>query len=365
MIIATTGYHGTGSSAVLDLLTEYEGCSEGGLYSYEHVPLYIPNGVFDLEHKLLLGNDMHRSDEAIKSFRETMYALNDTFFGWYGSYRHFYGDQFRQLVDRFLEQITQFTCEGEWYQYCEQAKIHPVKLAKDVVKTLIPGKQVHGDFGRLPPKLLSHKMELSYISPEEFYGYAREFIQGYCEMINKNHAPVLLLDHMLFPHNAYKVANYFGEDFRLIVVERDVRDLFTLCKHVWPGMGFEAPYPREREAFLKLWTNLRRASPRVDDPRVLYINFEDLIYRYDETVARIEAFSGLTPEQHIRPRTRFVPERSINNTQNFRIRPEWLEDAAFFESRSEDIYPFPYERIADLADTFDSVPVDTCSEEES
>ena len=353
MNIAITGYYGTGSSAVIDLLSEYEGCSEGGLRSYEHVPLYFPNGLFDLEYKLLFGNDPHRSDEAIKSFRKAMNDLNTKNFGWFGTYQKKYGDSFRILVDAFIENITQHTCEGQWYNYYEEGGFSFTKFVKDVIKTILPGRQVWGEFGKVPPTLTPSKMELSFVSEEEFYTYAKDFIRGYCRMINRDNSPVLLLDHLLFPHNAYKIDRFFDDDFRLIVVNRDIRDMYALCKYVWTSRGFVSPYPDTPEAFLSHWTNMKRAERRTDNPNVLYINFEDLVYKYDETVAKIEKFAGLTPEQHLHPRTRFIPENSINNTQNFRIKKEWEDEVSILNTCKEEIYEFPFERKADLKDTFD------------
>ncbi len=354
MNVAITGYYGTGSSAVLGLLSEYEGCSTGGLHPYEHIPLYTPDGLFDLEHKLLLGNDLHRSDEAIKAFLKAMYRLNDNYYAWFGSYRDLYGDRFQQIVYRYLESITQYTCQGQWYENYEDSRFSMKKLLKDCVKTLLPGKTVRGPFGKEPPPVKNRQMELSFLSPEEFYACSKAFIQDYFAMVNRENAPVLLLDHLLFPHNAYKLDNYFDDDFRLIIVERDVRDLYVLCKYVWPRLGIKAPYPDTPEAFLSLWNRLRKAEHKIDHPQILRLRFEELIYSYDSTVARIEAFVGLLPSQHLRPKTGFDPAKSIHNTQNFRIDPHWEAEVAGFEGQTPDIYPFPQLRKPDIRDTFDS-----------
>ena len=52
-LLITTGYMGSGSSAYTDLLSEYKDlqCNNG---SFEYVFLHCPNGVFDLEDKLLI-----------------------------------------------------------------------------------------------------------------------------------------------------------------------------------------------------------------------------------------------------------------------------------------------------------------------
>ena len=55
-ILVPTGYMGSGSSAVTDILAEIDGCSARN-GDFEFVFLHCPNGVFDLEDKLLRGSE--------------------------------------------------------------------------------------------------------------------------------------------------------------------------------------------------------------------------------------------------------------------------------------------------------------------
>ena len=73
-LIVPTGYMGSGSSALTDLISEFEGyAADNG--SFEYVFLHCPEGLFDLEDKLLLGNNALRSDEALHSFEKRMRQL--------------------------------------------------------------------------------------------------------------------------------------------------------------------------------------------------------------------------------------------------------------------------------------------------
>ena len=53
-IIVPTGYMGSGSSAITDLISEIEGYDAPN-GTFEYVFLHCPNGVFDLAYKLLIG----------------------------------------------------------------------------------------------------------------------------------------------------------------------------------------------------------------------------------------------------------------------------------------------------------------------
>ena len=80
-IVIPTGYMGSGSSAVTDLLSEVDGysCANG---NFEYVFMHCPNGVFDLEDKLLKGNNALRSDEALHTFYSCMNTLYTNIYYW-------------------------------------------------------------------------------------------------------------------------------------------------------------------------------------------------------------------------------------------------------------------------------------------
>ena len=78
--LAITGFYGTGSSAVIDLLKEYEGVSISAPVEteYEHVALYYPGGLMDLY--LVLSSEfcsVYNSDMIIHRFIQASKNLND------------------------------------------------------------------------------------------------------------------------------------------------------------------------------------------------------------------------------------------------------------------------------------------------
>ena len=91
---------GSGSSAYTDLLSEYKDlqCNNG---SFEYVFLHCPNGVFDIEDKLLIGNNAIRSDEAIHSFLLTMKDLHTKKLWWPGNYMRVLKEAKRRSIEEF------------------------------------------------------------------------------------------------------------------------------------------------------------------------------------------------------------------------------------------------------------------------
>ena len=105
--VAVTGFYGTGSSAVIDLLREYKGVKVvpeiGRLY--EHMPFYVSGGIFDTYTLLTHGNNPLSSDKTINNFIAAMKRLNDYNYVWFGSYKALFGDKFMEATYRFVQSI--------------------------------------------------------------------------------------------------------------------------------------------------------------------------------------------------------------------------------------------------------------------
>jgi hypothetical protein len=340
MNVIASGYSGTGSSAIVHLLSEYEDFSDGISGSYEHVLFYIPDGLFDLEDRLLYNNTLHMADGAINRFYSAMKRLNDNDFGWFGGYENRYGKMFMQIVDEFLEELVDFKLVGYWsddfkLQSSLQATI------KDTAKKITGHKVTH--FGKKISKNGDGYVLYSFPNQERFYRAAKEFVLKYLRMICNNQATDLVLDQILLPQNLYRLQNYF-DNSKAIVVDRDPRDLFVLSKYVWPKITNSAVlFPENVGDFIEFYKEVRKQTRRDDPACVMTVRFEDLIYNYDETINRIESYLKIDSSRHTRKQTRFNPEKSIANTQNFRMNSHWTREVeAIRLELSEYLYEFPY-----------------------
>ena len=65
-VITCASYHGTGSSALTDLITEYDGVKSLGDYEFPFA--YSTDGLSDLEYHLVEFQDRHSSGHALKRF---------------------------------------------------------------------------------------------------------------------------------------------------------------------------------------------------------------------------------------------------------------------------------------------------------
>lgn len=357
MYIAVTGYFGSGSSAALDLLSEYS-CNGTGIVNelggYEHTTFYHPGGLFDLEDKLLKNNDIHRSDEAIKTFRREMLRLNDNNFGWYGSFNEMFGDTFKENMYSFIDALHPFDINTRYYGQCSRVRFNPFKIPVQLAAKILTGRTIYKWGRQFIYDSIRPGMHVAFPSEEEFYSAAKRFVKSYMQMFESPEKENTLFDRLLLCHNIYRLPYYFDQDFRVIRLQRDVRDVYILNKYIWKEINAGVMFPCDLTSFIDYWKRLNSCERKIEDDRVLVVDFEDLIYKYEETVDKIEKHCNLNNAAHTDCKKYFEPNRSIKNTQVFRMNGVWHDEIAVLEKEfPEYIYDFPYKITTDVNDMFD------------
>lgn len=331
-----TGYMGSGSSAVTDILSEIEGYSENN-GSYEYVFLHCPNGVFDLEDKLLVGNTTLRSDEAIHSFKNCMIELYDRKNYWVSGYKYKISDKFLDFCDEFLDDIGVFYLKDVYWYY--QQNPRGIKMCLKIL---------YSKFCNRIPILKNEKVPLTYKdvymaypSEEQFYSAAKTFLNkifvalGLCEHN-------LVLDQLILPQNISRLGNYFPDNSKVIIVDRDPRDVFLLNKYIWKKRGQAVPYPYDVQVFCDMYSRMRKIDSEMYSDNVLKIHFEDLVYNYENTLDLLYDFLEIAPDMHkVNKGKIFNPLISQKNTQIHKINSCLKREAEIIEKRlSEYIYNF-------------------------
>ena len=310
-LIVTAGYMGSGSSAVTDFLSEIQDINvKNG--DFEYIFLHCPNGLFDLEDKLLTGNNALRSDEAIHQFRNQMKALYDLKNYWPGNYRKNVSSDFLSLVDRFIASITTVTVQDGYWYYTDM----PVNLKMQILwycKRIIR-KMTNNRLAMKSPRRYNEMM-VCFPSEELFYNSAKQFINDFLDYFEGD---TILLDQLLLPHNLFRIDHYFGDELKVIVVERDPRDVFLLNKYIWHPKKVDVPYPTDVVEFCKFYKGMRASEKTFHSNHILKIHFEDLVYNYEITSQNILRFLDIDEERHIDKLCGFNPNVSINNTQMFK-----------------------------------------------
>lgn len=340
-IVITAGYSGTGSSAATDLLSEIEDYDINN-GDFEYVFMHCPNGVFDFEDKVLSGNNMIRSDEAIHSFLSCMKDLYDKKDFWISGYKDNISVDFLKYCEEFIEDLNPIKIKDTYWYYQENPINFRMK-SKYLYKKIVEKLMLHKV--RIQKPLIYKDVSFVYPTEEEYYGAAKKFLEKIFNSLGlQNHN--LVLDQFILPQNLYRLNRYMDGDYKVIVVDRDPRDLFIVNKYYWTKTHLIVPYANDVRDYCKQYRLVRERQKLYDDAHILRINFEDLIYRYEETVKKVYEHLGVTEEQHIRKRQVFNPDISINNTQLFLNEEYRLDDIKVIERElKEYLYPFTEKKV--------------------
>lgn len=322
---------GSGSSAVTDLLKEYNNVNtKNG--SFEYIFLHCPNGVFDLEDKLLKNNNSLRSDEALREFKETMKDLYSRTDWWFANYRKKLSKEFYEYCENYVRELTDFEFDGLWYY---QQKTNYFKSFSNLFLSFF-NNHFHTNFKRIRNY---NNMIVSFKSESEFYEISKKFINSIIDLINDDKKENVVLDQLLLPQNLDRLNKYFENDTVVIVVKRDPRDIFFLNKYVWDKKNIRIPIPLEKESFCDYYEKMMLSFKNIKDKKVLYINFEDLVYNYDDAVLKIERLCKLDDCNHVYKKNYLNPDISINNTNIYR--DYYVEEREYISRRlSEYLYDF-------------------------
>lgn len=344
-VIIPTGYMGSGSSAILDFLNEFETYQVAGK-DLEYIFLHCPNGVFDLEDKLLKNNNGIRCDEALRTFSSMMEALYSTPFWWVSDYKHKVTKNFMDLVHEYVNELT--LCESAcywWYQERRGWGAFPRLAINKIIKVLTNERM-------MPKKPLIYEgMHLSIPTEEEFYSASKKFLRSFFSEMGIDRSN-LIFDVLIQPSQLCRFENYFDENVECFVVDRDPRDVFLSNKYIWTKHNVAIPYPLDARDFCDYYKRLRAIDAGQGNSQTHRIHFEDMVYRYEETTREIRSILNISDADGAKPRALFDPARSINNTQLFSL-PEFQEESTLIERLlPEYLYDFPYERTPELEETF-------------
>lgn len=136
----------------------------------------------------------------------------------------------------------------------------------------------------------------------------------------------------------------FFDEPKAIIVDRDPRDLYAFYHKVLVDECRFLPIDNVK-LFVEQYRRIRMNQKRIDDESKLFVNFEDLIYNYEETKDRIIAFCGL--KNHTYPKKYLNPAKSINNTQLYKMYPEMSEDVKYIEENLKE-YLFDFSKYGEV-----------------
>lgn len=182
---------------------------------------------------------------------------------------------------------------------------------------------------------LAESFVMKDLSSDEYIALARDYLRDVLGRIPSRR--ILVMDQMLSLDMPPEECERYVGPFKMVAVWRDPRDVF------WTGARHGMPWiPGEPKAFAAWYRSLGIDRLRASGyPGLLVLRFEDLVLRYGESVAKVEAFVGLDAKDHVRPKAAFDPARSARNVGIWRDCPD--REAMDFLSRELSEYCFKEE----------------------
>lgn len=311
-IITCASYYGTGSSAITDLLSECNCVFSLGESEYRF--LQDPHGISDLEYAIIENNHRHNTSDAIKEFIRYTNSLHG--FGYANTYGVF-GKEFDDATKEFVGDIVELQTKTWWHKdridkgrlFCIIDRCY--SLFMRLIKNEIRSEAKYS--------LLQNRESGYYtsIDEEHFIAAVQRYVERLVDSVNKENKPFVMVDQMVPPTNTQRYVRYF-KDVKVIVVDRDPRDVYLLEKKKWKW-GI-IPY-NNVEDYCKWFkiTRYNNTSQYENPEKILRIQFEDLVYDYENTRNTILNFVGITNLSTCKKKTKFVPEVSKENT-NLQLR---------------------------------------------
>ena len=335
MIVSVSGFGWSGSGAVLDLLREYsdlEVAFDGWNVDPEFILLAEVDGIKDLDYQLTERPSRISSYLAIQRFRDLVKAYNK-----YMLVDQVFDGKLLKITEDYINKLVDFKFDGATYH--EYYQTSPIMIKYNYLITRLLHNRLSRFFFKDAYKRFLYEkvteMSVSY-KPCHFFEITKEYLNSIFSFLWKNKDLPLVFDQMFPADNPLPFMRYL-EDARCIVVRRDPRDTYILAKKIYNS---SIPIPTESvESFVCFYRKIIYETKIKDTPTILNIQYEDLIYCYDETKAKIEEFLGISC--HINPKVKFNPAISANNTQLYKKYKEYTAEIKKIEkSLPDSLYPF-------------------------
>jgi len=290
--IGVSGFGWSGSGAVVDLLKEFEYYGALGL---EFRLVKDSCGISDLESSLVTNWDVLRSNKAIDDFK------------WFCSVLNMKGSRFTRVGENLSNRLfIDFIKETDNYI----DNLTDMKYKGNSLTFSYHLSNIYLLFKKLNRWKIDREMYFSKPTKENFLLHTRNYLETiFNPFMEKYNLNTLILDQTISVTDIEDSMKYF-QDIKLIVVDRDPRDIYVDLVRMKALVGADSDASRRAERFV-LWYKLIRKNIQ-PSKNVYFLKFEDLVLNYDIEIEKIKSFIG-SENRHIREKKYFIPDVSKKN----------------------------------------------------
>ena len=342
IIIGASGFGTSGGSAITNILEEFSAFSilRGGA-TFECK--FFTENIFALETALKIGDGV---DKAVKTFLYNAQQASKDF-----SYKNNFGSEFLNYTIEYINSVTE-NYLGAVYTDYDYAFVDPAERAMfSKARSLYSYKYAKRAYEAYEP----YQWEPSYTPfgkvyygnfPSDFYDKTQKYIEKVFSPLYEKGKKYVLADALFKADNTTPQELMYYKNSKALIANRDPRDLYVMNKEIY-GEWFIPTW--NVESWIAYYKNSRQSikpQKKHNKENILHLQFESLIYDYEESLAKIKGFLNLKDSEHTKKGQIFIPEKSRTNTQVFRKYPQYIKDIEKIEKElSEFCYPYSEEQI--------------------
>lgn len=327
MIVGTCGFGNTGASAVLDYLRGYTDINIFDKFEFQL--LHQADGICDLKYHLTQNRERIACNAAISRF--IWLQKNGTFAV---RMRKLIGEKYDVWYKEYISELIQISWKGEHSAY------DPVGVIKYHNRGLAHYFEyiVHNVLKRIRPLWHFPPYQTKYFSlmgEDEFIAITKEALGKLFSLLEFDKFNITILDMAFSVTNPSLGMEYF-DDSKVIIVIRDPRDVYVSAKLHPEDSRFMPNDDAKKYCFF--YKKMREYI--VPSDNILVVQYEDLIYKYEETTMQIREFLELDnrPDKEF---TFFDPTVSVKYTQRKELYTKYPHDVELIENElREYLYDF-------------------------
>lgn len=338
-IIGTTSFGGTGGSALTNILEEFK-CIKPLRGGAEFECKFFTNTIFPLE--TALKNQLY-VNAAVKEMLYQAYTMSkDKFYA-----ENFGTDNFIKLTNEYINSVTGVWLGGSYsekdYFFISKKEQNNFVKAKALFNSLYKNADNLYEQYHWEPSFQQVVNQYYGKFTDDFYTKTQEYTAKLFNITGEKQRFVLV-DSIFRPETAVQELNWYT-NAKFIIVDRDPRDHYIINKIYWGDTHIPTWNVDSYIDWFKTYRSCNERNSAYPE-KILQLRFEDLIYKYEESLVRIKTFLSLTDDEHIKKGQVFIPEKSRTNTQVFRKHPEYAGDIRKIEKElSEFCYNYSEEQI--------------------
>jgi hypothetical protein len=330
--VGVCGYGSTGSSAVVDLLHEFD---ETQIFIHEFIIAHRQNGLEDLEYFL----KKYRNLKAVKQFIK--FVMNYQFLTPYGKKRIINISEISvsKELDDFLNRILS-NSHGYNYKSCIDAYFSKSNYIKRIIRKMLRMCRINTN--------IYSKFNLDVVR-NDFDDAAKLFVLDILNVFGINYnldeKEIVVLNQPFQSYDPVKSFKFF-ENPRAVIVSRDPRDHYLFNKYFLSQRVPFSVAPTNVDDYIRHFRYNCIPSQNLRERKdIMFLNFEELVYDCDNTTKKIADFLGIKKQIH--KGEYFKPTHSRNNTQLSKKYAGCEDDIKKIEKELSE-YIFPFENYPDI-----------------